>query len=284
MLDLWPDTLKAVGVVNSPRLLGVVGWLVRQVYRHCDLVLGQSRSFIDNIRHYATERTAVEYFPGWAEAGLQQEDVTPAPELPRRPEVFTIVFAGNIGDAQDFPAILDAAERLRSRQDIRWAIVGDGRMAPWVREQIDARQLDLSVVMLGRHPLERMPAFFAHADALLVSLKDRPVFAMTIPGKLQAYLATGLPVLAMLNGEGARIVQDGNAGLVCAAGDAQGLADNVVRLAQMSAQERAAFGTNARRLCATEFDRAALISRLEGWFFELTAGSQERADAQRERG
>ena len=222
VLDLWPDTLKAVGVVNSPRLLGVVGWLVRQVYRHCDLVLGQSRSFIDNIRHYATERTAVEYFPGWAEAGLQQEDVTPAPELPRRPEVFTIVFAGNIGDAQDFPAILDAAERLRSRQDIRWAIVGDGRMAPWVREQIDARQLDLSVVMLGRHPLERMPAFFAHADALLVSLKDRPVFAMTIPGKLQAYLATGLPVLAMLNGEGARIVQDGNAGLVCAAGDAQG--------------------------------------------------------------
>ena len=61
--------------------------------------------------------------------------------------------------------------------------------------------------MLGRHPLERMPSFYQHADALLVSLKDEPIFAMTIPGKLQSYLAAGIPIVAMLNGEGSEVVQ-----------------------------------------------------------------------------
>src|SRR5690606_32673198 len=109
-----------------------------------------------------------------------------------------------------------AAESLRERRDIRWLIVGDGRAAGWVAAEVERRGLAGNVLLLGRHPLEAMPAFFKHADALLVSLKNEPVFALTVPGKLQSYLASGLPVVAMLNGEPADVVRTSGGGLTCA--------------------------------------------------------------------
>jgi glycosyltransferase involved in cell wall biosynthesis len=245
---------------------------VAWIYRRCDLILAQSRSFIANIRHYAGNGPRIEYFPAWTDEVFGQEaQAMPAPEVPSAPGVFTVLFAGNVGEAQDFPAVLDAAERLRERDDIRWLIVGDGRMASWVREEIDRRDLRGRVVMVGRFPLERMPSFFAHADALLVSLRADPIFAMTIPGKIQTYLGAGLPVLAMLDGEGARIVAEAEAGLICAAGDGAALAANVIRLAGLEPADRHGMGESGRRMAMEAFDRRTLINRLEGWLIELVA-------------
>jgi glycosyltransferase involved in cell wall biosynthesis len=119
---------------------------------------------------------AVYYFPSWAESVFDVKNAEPATEVEFQSEGFTVVFAGNIGDAQDFPSILAAAEKLKSFHGIRWLIVGDGRMAGWVRNEITWRNLSECVFMLGRFPVERMPSFFRHADALLVSLKDESVF------------------------------------------------------------------------------------------------------------
>jgi len=181
------------------------------------------------------------------------------------------MFAGNIGDAQDFPAILQAAEALKHDRRIRWLVVGDGRAADWVRQEVEKHGLAGSVLMLGRYPLERMPSFYMHADALLVSLRDEPIFSMTIPGKLQSYLAAGKPVLAMLNGEGADIVQSSGAGLACPAGDGQALAEAVLKLAMMSDEERKIMGRKAFEINKTEFDREMLISRLDNWFKQLAS-------------
>lgn len=125
--------------------------------------------------------------------------------------------------------------------------------------------------MLGRHPLERMPSFFKHANALLVSLTDAPIFAMTIPGKLQSYLAAGIPVVAMLNGEGADVVSRAGAGLTCAAGDDAALAAAVLALSQMTIEEREAIGRRALQTSKNEFDRTKLIDRLEGWIEAMVA-------------
>ncbi len=270
VLDLWPDTLEALGVVRSPRALRVLGALVGFIYRRCALVLGQSRAFVPNLARYTG--TPVRYFPGWAEpifdGGL--DGIEPAPELGGERSAFNVLFAGNIGDAQDFPAILDAAESLRGRLDVRWLIVGDGRAAGWVREEIRRRSLQGQVRMLGRYPIERMPSFFRGADALLVSLRPDPVFAMTIPGKVQAYLAAGLPVLGMLEGEGARVIEESEAGLVCPAGDGAALARRVEELAALPAEERARMGARGLRYARLEFDRDALIARLEGWLGEVS--------------
>jgi glycosyltransferase involved in cell wall biosynthesis len=269
VLDQWPETLVAVGAARSKAVLTGVGGVVRFIYRRCDLLLAQSRSFIPQIRRYAGPRPRVEYFPSWSDAEPDPGGTDHAPEVPPAPGVFTVLFAGNIGDAQDFPTVLDAVERLRDRADIRWFVVGDGRRAEWVGQEIRRRGLADRIRLLGRFPLERMPSFFRSADALLVSLKAEPIFAMTIPGKVQAYLAAGRPLLGMLDGEGADLIARHGAGLVCPAGDGAGLAGNVARMADMPEAEREAMARRARELSMNEFDRVLLIDRLEQRLAEL---------------
>lgn len=267
VLDLWPETLSAIGVVRSPWMLKLIGRLVGFVYRHCDLVLAQSRSFIASIDKYLRDETRIRYLPGWSEPLFSGnlDEVEAAAEMLAHRDTFNVVFAGNVGDAQDFPAILDAAERLRQRADIRWLIVGDGRAAAWVSAEINRRRLQETVRMLGRHPIERMPSFFRDAGALLVTLKQDPVFAMTIPGKVQSYLAAGRPVVGMMDGEGARVINESGAGLVCPSGDSAGLARCVEQLAALSAAEREGMGARGSEYARKEFDRDRLLTQLEDW-------------------
>lgn len=269
VLDLWPESLQAIGVVRSKFMLAVLGKLVSRIYNHCDLILAQSRSFVPAIAKYAGSEVPIEYFPSWSDIMSSAVDVRAAPEILSKPGSFNILFAGNIGEAQDFPAILAAAEKLKTYPNIRWLIVGDGRMAGWVAHQIKVRRLESCVSMLGRYPVERMPSFFKHADALLVSLKDEPIFALTIPGKLQSYLAAGIPVLAMLNGEGAEVVAKGGAGLACRAGDHEALANAVLRLAGMPIEGRTNMGKRGLALSKEEFARGKLIDQLEIWLETL---------------
>lgn len=270
VLDLWPETLQAVGVVRHPAVLQAVGKLVSFIYKRCDLILAQSKSFIPQIQKLAGNSAGVLYFPSWAEQVFNGTEVAPAVEIPLILGSFNVMFAGNIGEAQDFPAILAAAERLKSHKNIRWLIVGDGRTAGWVSDEIKRRSLQNCVLMLGRHPLERMPSFFKHANALLVSLKDEPIFSMTIPGKIQSYLAAGIPVVAMLNGEGAEVVKNSKSGLTCAAGDDEGLAAAVLNLSVMMDEQRRVMGENGLDLSGREFHRSTLMDRLEGWLEQLS--------------
>jgi colanic acid biosynthesis glycosyl transferase WcaI len=269
VLDLWPETLKAVGAVRSRVALWTVGQLVTFIYKRCDLILAQSKSFIPQIQKYACNPSRVLYFPSWSELDFDMQHAIPADEVPSKPGSFNVMFAGNIGEAQDFPAILNAAETLKSHVDLRWLIVGDGRMARWVNDEIKRRNLQDRILMLGRHPAERMPSFFKHADALLVSLKDETIFSMTIPGKLQSYLAAGIPVIAMLNGEGADLVKSSHSGVVCAAGDHAGLANAVAAFMKMTASQRFIMGANGLKVAAKEFSRDVLISQLETLLLEL---------------
>jgi glycosyltransferase involved in cell wall biosynthesis len=271
VLDLWPETLSAVGVVRSPRVLGWVGLLVRFIYQRCDRILAQSRAFFANIEHWSGDRTRVRYLPAWAEAVFDGDpsSVHVAAELTPYQNSFNVMFAGNMGEAQDFPAILAAAERLRDQPEVRWLIVGDGRMNDWVRQEIARRGLHDQVILLGRHSLERMPSFFAGANALLVSLRADPIFAMTIPGKVQTYLASGVPILGMLDGEGARIIAESGGGLVSPSGDAKTLAENVKTLLALDPIERKLMGERARVYGRREFERHTLISRLESELSEM---------------
>lgn len=268
VLDLWPQSLEAVGAVRSPRILRLVDHLVRFIYSHCDRILAQSKSFVTAIAKQAPDPDRIVYFPSWAEPAVPMDTVEPAPELPVRSDLFTIVFTGNVGEAQDFGAVLSAAELLRE-EPFRWVIVGDGRSFSWLQAQIASRGLEKSVLALGRFPLERMPSFFRHADALLVSLRDEPIFALTIPGKVQSYLAAGVPILAMLNGEGARVVEASGAGIAVPAGASRELATAALKLGAMDNSERQKMGINGIDCIAREFDRDKLISRLEKLLTEM---------------
>lgn len=270
VLDLWPQSLEAVGAVKSPFILGLVDRLVGFIYRNCDMVLGQSRAFLPEIARHVVDATKVGYLPSWSDSPVTDAVFAPAPEVPSRPDLFNIVFTGNIGEAQNFPAVLDAAEGLRA-EPVRWIIVGDGRQRAWLSDEVAARGLKEQILLPGRFPLDRMPSFFAHADALLVCLKTSPAFAMTIPGKVQSYLAAGKPVLAMLDGEGATVVAQSGAGIAVASGDAAGLVEAVHRLRRMPADERAAMGRRGQDVIAREFDRDTVLSTAEQIMLSLAA-------------
>lgn len=272
VLDLWPETLRAVGVVRNPRLLSLVGRLVSWIYNRTDYLLLQSHGFLENVKQYCTRDIAQErlvYFPSWAEDDFSSPAATTGALIDTDPSVFTVVFAGNLGEAQDFPAVLEAAEALRNVVAVRWIIVGDGRMSTWLGEQVQARGLR-NVHLLGRHPLESMPGLFAQADALLVTLKTNDVFQKTIPGKVQAYLASGRPLLGMINGEAARVIRESGAGYACDSGDAQGLAEITRSLAATSVAQRQAMGDAGRVYYLEHYSKLKLMARLETLFREAT--------------
>ncbi|NWA26181.1 glycosyltransferase family 4 protein [Pseudomonas gingeri] len=268
VLDLWPETLSAVGVVKSKRLLGLVGRLVSWIYNRADYLLLQSKSFGENVRKYCTKDISPErliYFPSWAEDEFSTRNDAVSDLLKRDDSIFTIVFAGNIGEAQDFPSILEAMQSIRDELPVRWVIVGDGRASEWLGGQVAERGLT-NVLLLGRHPLEKMPALFATADALLVSLKTNEVFEKTIPGKVQAYLASGRPVIAMIDGEAANVVLESGAGMACPSGDALGLANIVRSMAQLTAGQRIKMGEAGRKFYVENFSKVTLFDRLEMLF------------------
>jgi len=273
ILDLWPDSLRAVGVIKNRTLLSLVGTCVSWIYRRADYLLVQSKAFIEHVLHYdkkPTHDARVVYFPSWAESVFSSAEKAPGAPA-KHDAVFTIVFAGNIGDAQDFPSILAAVEQLRNLNiPVRWVIAGDGRASRWLTQRVDQHALD-NVRLLGMRPLDEMPALFATADALLVSLKTNDVFARTIPGKVQAYLASGKPVIAMLDGEGAKVINEAQAGRTCVSGDVSGLVSIVKEMAAMPKAQRDAMGQAGQRYYRQHFSREKLFDELECLFHQAIA-------------
>jgi colanic acid biosynthesis glycosyl transferase WcaI len=266
--DLWPESLRATGAVRSRWILAAVGRLVRWIYARSDYVLVQSRAFVGAVASAGVPAERIRYFPNSAERS--EGGAARAAPLP---EGFRILFAGNIGAAQDFVTILRAAELARAEARLRWIIVGDGRQRAWVEREIARRGLQDTVCLLGRHPPEAMPAFYAAADALLVTLRRDPIFALTVPSKLQSYLAAGKPILAALDGEGAAILAEAEAGLVAPSERPEALAEQAIRLSRTPPAERARMGESGRRYFARHFERERLLDQLEGWLGEAVAAA-----------
>lgn len=267
--DLWPESLAATGAIRSETILNAVRKLVRFIYKNCDKILVQSTAFIRMIEDQQVDSQRIAYFPNSVEKLYKPMVVRVDFEnLFLLPKGFRVMFAGNIGAAQDFETILSAAERLREYKDIYWAILGDGRVRGWVEEQVKKRGLTDYVHLLGWRPMETMPQYFSMADVMLVTLKSKPIFALTIPAKIQSYMACGRPIVAALDGEGARQIKDSGVGLVCPAENADGLARVILKMYQMPKNERELMGRRGIEYCEKNFEREMLLSKLEGWMKE----------------
>jgi glycosyltransferase involved in cell wall biosynthesis len=209
------------------------------------------------------------YFPNTAGSLFQPVKVeSDAAERELMPNGFRVMFAGNIGKAQDFPTILSAAEKLKSYPEIKWVVLGNGTMRSWVEEEIRARDLNDAVYLLGRHPVTTMPRFFSLADALLVVLKKDPIFALTIPSKVQAYLACAKRIVAALDGEGASVINESGGGMSAPSGDADALADIVLRMYKMPKPDREKMEQLAREYFERHFERNTLLDQLDTWMKE----------------
>jgi len=269
--DLWPESLAATGAVKSRTALGIVDRLIKWIYRGCDRVLVQSEAFIPSVRSHGVPEARIRYLPNSAENFYRK--LAPSAhdaEAAELPAGFRVMYAGNIGAAQDFPTILAAAELLRDAPQIQWIIVGEGRMRGWVEEEVSRRRLS-NIRLLGQRPPERMPRYFAHADVLLATLRREPIFAYTIPSKIQTYIACGRPVVAALDGEGGRIIREAGAGWAVPAEDPKALADAVLAASRTPDVELRAMGDRGEAWFREHFEREKLLSRLEAELAEVAA-------------
>ena len=242
--DLWPQSASATGHVQSLFLLKILEKGVALSYRHTDILLAQSHAFIPHIEQLNRSGVPVKYLPNSVDDSFlfaSEKNLA----IASKAEYFDIVFAGNIGTAQSIETIVTAAEMLVSYPKIRFLIYGQGSKLAWLKTEINNRMLK-NVVLCGQRALEEMPALLQQSSVLLVTLSKQPIFALTIPSKLQAYLATGKPIIACLDGEGARIVSEASAGVTIPAEDAHGLVDAVLKLYNANAEELILMGQNAQ--------------------------------------
>jgi glycosyltransferase involved in cell wall biosynthesis len=258
--DLWPQSLVVTGFVRNRWLLSRVASVVRWIYRRNDLLLVQSRAFVPEVESMAG-RVPVRYHPNPGEFAFDGPAVRQAkPEVQLDPG-FNVLFAGNLGTVQALGTIVEAAERLRDVRDVCIVLVGSGSRAKWVENEIQRRQLP-NLRLAGRVEPQAIPPIFAQASALLVTLQRDPAMSQTVPSKVQAYLAAGRPVIACIDGEGARIVEESGAGFAVPAEDADALVAAIRQLHATPAERRAAMGAAGRAYYRTHFDPATLGARL----------------------
>ena len=259
--DLWPQSIQATGYVSKRWIIAWCASVVRGIYRRQHMLLVQSEGFIAPVRELSPAGLPIRVHPNPSESLPVQDGPAPTAPALSLPPGFNIVFAGNLGTAQALDAVLDAAEQLRDVPGLRFVLVGSGSRSAWLAEQVEARGLT-NVLLPGRFAPQEMPAILAQAQALLVSLLDDPTMSLTVPSKLQSYLAAGKPILAALGGAGARVVAEAGAGLACAAADAAALARAARRLHALPESERQRMGEAGRQYHDTHFAPEVLTPRL----------------------
>ena len=168
---------------------------------------------------------------------------------------FIIMFAGNLGEAQNLENVLEAARLLKDEKDVHWVFLGDGRKKAWMEQYVAEHHMESTVHLLGRFPIESMPSFFEKADVMLVALADELVFNLTLPAKVQAYMSCSKPILAMLNGEGQEIVGRAGCGWCVDATDVDGLADKVREIIGLPQEKLTEIGQNGHQYYMQHFQK-----------------------------
>ena len=269
VLDLWPESVVSAGNLKTGIIPKILNPLVKFIYTNSDKILVSSRGFINSIVEKGINKNKVDFFPQWAEPIFKpvKPDKNNLDFIPQNS--FKIMFAGNIGEAQDFPSIIEAAIILKAKKNIHWVILGGGRKEDWVKAEIKKNKLENCFHIMGSYPLEKMPEFYAQADCMLFSLKKEYIFSITIPAKVQTYLACAKPVLAMIDGEASKMIDDAQAGLTCPSERPELLASNIKELSSLGQNELNRMGQNALDYYNKEFERTMLMDRMESIFNKM---------------
>ncbi len=264
VLDLWPESLKAAGGINNSKILAIFNWFAKLEYKNSDKILVSSNGFAKNINSKGDFENKILHMPNWAEDELHSEFNLSIPEFPLG---FNVLFAGNIGEAQDFDSIIQAANLLQKEDNIHFIIVGDGRKKDWVEEQINKYRLQDRILLMGRYDIKYMPTFFKKADCLFLSLKDDAILNLTVPAKLQAYMTNAKPIIAMINGDANKLIKDADCGISVPASQSDELVNAIRTLKDCSVERLQQMGNNAKSYCEDNFNKEKILDDLYSLIF-----------------
>lgn len=269
--DMWPDTLRATGMLNNARALTVVGWVCQFVYRHVDRIVVLSPGFKRLLLSRGVPAEKMEVIYNWAdEASLAtpiEPEFAPLPEDGR----FKVLFAGNMGKAQALDAVLDAAVLLQAREaNVCFVMLGGGLEVVRLQERVKDMQLN-NVVFFPAVPMAQVGAFLQKADALLVHLRKDPLFEITIPSKTQAYMAVGKPLLMAVNGDAANLVVESGGGVVAESENPKALAAAIEKLSALPPAALSDMGIKAKAYYQKHLSLSVGASRFGEIFHALAS-------------
>jgi glycosyltransferase involved in cell wall biosynthesis len=270
VMDLWPDTVAASGMMSSKVALAVLDKSCNFVYRRAGLVAVVTPGFKRQLVGRGVSPDKIEVIYNWCdEAQMGRSQRTNGCSAKPGPGEFTVLFAGTMGMAQRLDAVLDAARICRnSVPNARFQFIGGGVD----HERLERKAVDMAldnVTFMPWQPVNRMGPILAAADVLLVHLKDDPLFRITIPSKTQAYFAAGKPVLMAVLGDSAELVSDARAGMVVPPEDSVAIAEAVRKFSALTAEQRAEMGENGRAYYQSHMSLKAGVDRFETIFRSL---------------
>lgn len=250
-LDLWPQTLNAVNIINNKIILQVLEFIIKKVYRYYDNILISSKSFIKIVKN-RVDKSKVIYFPNWADLTVEKPLKEKIKNNIFSNEKINLLYAGNIGQAQDFNTLINACKKIDYHK-IKFIIMGDGRFKEEFIESIKINNLNKYFVFFNFVSNNEVYKYLNSADFLYLSLNDSELFSMTVPAKLQTYMAIGKPVIANINGEGANLINDSKCGFVTDSGDYNGLIRIFDKILKLPKNECVKKGLNGREFYRKNF-------------------------------
>lgn len=264
--DIWPESLFNTIGIRNPLLRSPIRAFCAFLYRHADIVLVQSEAFRPKLEAMGVDPGRIAFFPNSSPGDfepIERGSVDPAIAALLPPAPLRLMFAGNVGESQNLDIFIEAAKHLRGQLDVQWIIVGSGRDLKRVTARVAEAGLEDIVIFAGRHPMNKMPEFYALADAMFVSLKDTEIFRMTVPYKLQTYMSAGKPVIGSISGETRNIVEAAQIGFCADAEDVNGLCVAVQRFAALTPSEKRTLSANAIKYFNAHYSADRVFGELE---------------------
>ena len=256
-LDIWPESLQAVGVVKSSFIISSIEIMVKWVYSKYDSILVSSKSLFSVVKQRFDGR--IIYFPNWADKVIEDNIIDDTSSFSINTKKFNIVYTGNIGKSQNFKSLLKTIEHVDD--NIHWTFVGDGRFKSQLINQIDQKNLNSKVSFIDQVSIDLIPSIVSKADSLFLSLKSDVIFSKTVPAKLQTYMALGKPIIGVLDGEGAKLIIDSDCGIVEENYNYEELAKKINSFASINSSELINKGENAKKYYFKHF--SSLIRKKE---------------------
>lgn len=235
-LDLWPETLEAVGFITSKRLLNWIRYFVLMIYRHFNVVLVSSKGFLNEVKKRVPHQN-IFYFPNWAESALEENKIKDITIDNLKTNAIKILYAGNIGFAQGFESLTKAIISL-PKGLFQWVFIGDGRYLKKLKIDLAEQIINKDVLIIPQQKIEDIPSYTDKADFLYVSLNDNPLFKRTVPAKLQGYMTAKKPILGRISGEGAAIIKESYCGYFVSSDNVEQLKNMLLKISKLTSNKR----------------------------------------------
>jgi glycosyltransferase involved in cell wall biosynthesis len=228
------------------------------MYKNVDSIAVSGKGFESKLTPHVRKDLIFHYLPNWAD---DLDNNLTSKNLGKSKEATHFTFAGNIGKVQNLENIVNAfcllSREYQGKSQLN--IIGDG-------SNLDNLKLlannNPNIIFHGKKQRSDMASYYKASDFLIISLIDKPIFSVTVPAKTQTYIAAKKPILAIINGDTASIIQDNNLGLCADPSKIDAISTLFQRCIDMSQTEIQNFSNENDRLLATIFNKEKTIGKL----------------------